>query len=83
MQDQDKDAAFASDLKRVLKTDHGMRFIAYLIKYYGLFKISYNENPQRMAYHEGLRQAALFLSQQISLYAPEDMALIMRKIHEN
>jgi hypothetical protein len=80
---QDKDAAFALDLKRVLNTDFGRNFVVYLMRHYGLFKTSYNENPQRMAYHEGLRQAALFLSQQISIYAPEEIGPLLKKLHEH
>lgn len=79
---QDKDAAFALDLKRLLNTDFGQNFIVYLLKQYGLFKTSYNESPQRMAFHEGQRQAALFLSQQISIYAPNEVGEILEKLHQ-
>ena len=78
----DSDTQFAFDLQKVMSDEAGKRFVAYLLHHFGLFKSSFNDNPTRTAYHEGLRQAALYLSGQISLHSPKSVSDIY-KIMQN
>jgi len=70
---------FLNDLKSILSNDTGERFISHLLKHFGLFKSSYS-NDGHTEYNEGLRAAALYLSQQISFCAPQKLPTIIQHL---
>jgi hypothetical protein len=71
-----------NDLKTVLADDHGKRLIAHLLKHYGLFKLSYSQTGHT-EFNEGMRMAALYLSQLISIVNPSAFGDIVTTIQDD
>lgn len=75
------DHQFMKDLSVILSHDAGIRTIAHLLDHYGLFKQSYSQDGHT-DYNEGMRSAALYLSQQISICAPQKIPELIQIIYE-
>jgi len=70
---------FITDLNAITSQETGVRLIAYLLHQYGLLKPSYSASGHT-AFNEGLRSAALFITQELSMHNPKKIPLLIEKI---
>lgn len=69
------------DLKLILNTEHGRRFIWRYLSDCGIFRSSYVTEPHDTAYNEGRRAVGLKLLAEVTEAMPEAYSLMVKENH--
>jgi len=67
------------DLKFIMSTKQGRRYVWRQLERYGVFRTSFSSDPLIMAYNEGSRNQGLGLIADISEHCPERYAEMTRE----
>lgn len=66
----------AQEVKHLMYSPSGRRFVWRLLSSYGIFSTTFNEKPSIMAFHEGRRSAGLELMDLVVRHTPEKWLLM-------
>lgn len=70
------------DLKWLMSSKRGRRFVARLLERAGVWRLSFNTNALTMAFNEGTRNEGLRLLSQITAHCPERYSELLKESQE-
>ena len=66
------------DVKKVMQTEHGRRFVRRLLEVAGVFRSSFNNSGSITAFNEGQRNLGLLILADLMTHCPDDFVNMMK-----
>jgi hypothetical protein len=71
-----------ADVKWLMSSERGRRFIYRLLEISGVFQISFDPNAMRMAFNEGKRDFGNRIFHQVMTVCPEQVPAMLKEQHD-